>query len=486
MLGSLLLDPARIDQVSGQLQTEDFGLPAHGRIYAAMLGIQARAGAIDSITLAAELERRGELKSIGGRPRLAQLQEGVPTARNLEHYAEIVHDLAARRRLATQLDCLAVAANDPSTPLADIERRAREVSDAVTSPIGPSERKLRFLTALELAAEADSKVEWVVRGLAARGGITELAGPPKTSGKTTFCLRLARSVIEGHPFLGLETRKGPVVYLTEERRPSFLAALGRAGLAGNRDLHVLTFSRSHGIAWPQVVAAAIALAEKVGACLLVVDTLHRWAGISGDSENESGAAVVAMQPLHAAAAAGLAVIADRHERKSGGEVGQAARGSSAYTGEVDIAGSLRRWPGGRPNLRELQMVGRFDDVPERLLFELDSLSGTYRLADGAEVERERLLGVIPGSEAEAATEPEISQRLGRTRATVRDHLSALLEAGAIHRAGGGKRGDPYRYWRPQKLSDGPIGKVTASETQPLPLAAQPVQPNGKHPVGVSR
>ncbi|MGH7862375.1 MAG: AAA family ATPase, partial [Candidatus Dormibacteraceae bacterium] len=295
-----------------------------------------------------------------------------------------------------------------------------------------------------------------------------------------------RSVIEGVPFLGFETRKGPVVYLTEERRPSVLAALGRAALAGTRDLHVLTFSQSRGAAWAQVVAAAIAQAEQVGADLLVVDTLHRWAGISGDSENESGAAVVAMQPLHAAAAAGLAVLVDRHERKSGGEVGTAARGSSAYTGEVDIAGSLRRWPGGRPNLRELRMVGRFDDVPERLLFELDALSGSYQLADGAELERERLLGVIPASAAEAATEPEISQRLGRIRTTVRDHLVALLEAGAIHRAGGGKRGDPYRYWRPRKLSDGPIGMVTASETQPLLLEAKPVQPNGKHPVGVSR
>ena len=44
-----------------------------------------------------------------------------------------------------------------------------------------------------------------------------------------------------------------------------------------------------------------------------------------------------MQPLQQAAAAeGLGVLVSQHERKSGGEVEDSGRGSSAFAGAADI------------------------------------------------------------------------------------------------------------------------------------------------------
>ncbi|MBO0684429.1 MAG: replicative DNA helicase, partial [Candidatus Dormibacteraeota bacterium] len=54
---------------------------------------------IDNVTVAAELEKMGVLERIGGRAQLAMLQEAVPTAANVEHYAHIVKDRAYKRRL---------------------------------------------------------------------------------------------------------------------------------------------------------------------------------------------------------------------------------------------------------------------------------------------------------------------------------------------------------------------------------------------------
>src|ERR1700751_5262060 len=93
---------------------------------------------------------------------------------------------------------------------------------------------------------------------------------------------------------------------------------------------------------------------------VVVDTLPQFACLKGDSENNAGDALAAMHPLLRAAADGIGVILTRHERKSGGEVGDSGRGSTALAGAVDIVLSLRR-PEGNANKthRLLQALSRF-------------------------------------------------------------------------------------------------------------------------------
>ena len=54
-----------------------------------------------------------------------------------------------------------------------------------------------------------------------------------------------------------------------------------------------------------------------------------------------GDALAALRPFQRAAAAGLAVVAVRHERKGGGEVGESGRGASAFVGGVDIHVAVR-------------------------------------------------------------------------------------------------------------------------------------------------
>jgi len=180
----------------------------------------------------------------------------------------------------------------------------------------PAESILTFRTAREIAETTPEAVEWEVEPYVARGCIAEIDGKIKQGGKTTFLTFACRAKLDGLPFLGMATSAGPVVYLTEQPTRSFREALRRAGLLERDDFHVLAWHDARGVDWPGIVAAARRKCREVGASLLCVDTLPQWAGMKGDSENNSGHALEAVEPLQEAAAlANLAVVFVRHARK---------------------------------------------------------------------------------------------------------------------------------------------------------------------------
>jgi replicative DNA helicase len=99
VLGALLMDPAAITRILDQLNPDDFYRENNGQIYRAAQNLFREGEPIDNVTLAAELGKLGVLERVGGRAHLALLQESVPTAANVEHYARIVKDRAYKRRL---------------------------------------------------------------------------------------------------------------------------------------------------------------------------------------------------------------------------------------------------------------------------------------------------------------------------------------------------------------------------------------------------
>jgi hypothetical protein len=129
----------------------------------------------------------------------------------------------------------------------------------------------------------------------------------------------------------------------------------------------------HGVEWPEVVVAAVARAQEFQARLLIVDTFAALAGLRGDEENESARALEAMRPIEDPVRDGhIPVMLSRHDRKSGGDVGDSARGSSAYTGAVDVVIQLKRPEGNsaRRGMRVIHALSRFDETPDQLAIEL--------------------------------------------------------------------------------------------------------------------
>ncbi len=99
VLGSMLLSKDAIADVVEALKGVDYYRPAHEVIHDAIIDLYGRGEPADPITVAAELQKRGELQRIGGAPYLHTLSANVPIAANAGYYAEIVRDKAVLRRL---------------------------------------------------------------------------------------------------------------------------------------------------------------------------------------------------------------------------------------------------------------------------------------------------------------------------------------------------------------------------------------------------
>ncbi|MFC7358822.1 replicative DNA helicase [Nocardioides astragali] len=99
VLGSMLLSKDAIADVVETLKGVDYYRPAHEVIHDAIIDLYGRGEPADPITVAAELQKRGELQRIGGAPYLHTLSANVPIAANAGYYAEIVRDKAVLRRL---------------------------------------------------------------------------------------------------------------------------------------------------------------------------------------------------------------------------------------------------------------------------------------------------------------------------------------------------------------------------------------------------
>ena len=99
VLGGMMLSKDAIADVIEKIRTNDFYRPAHQAVYEAILELYGKGEPADAVTVAAELERAGELRRIGGAPYLHTLISTVPTAANAGYYAEIVAEKAILRRL---------------------------------------------------------------------------------------------------------------------------------------------------------------------------------------------------------------------------------------------------------------------------------------------------------------------------------------------------------------------------------------------------
>jgi replicative DNA helicase len=99
VLGAMMESKAAISNVVEILRDEDFYKPAHAEIFLAIVALDQRSQAVDAITVAEELSRRGMLEDIGGKPYLHGLLEAYPTASAATKYAQIVEEHARLRRL---------------------------------------------------------------------------------------------------------------------------------------------------------------------------------------------------------------------------------------------------------------------------------------------------------------------------------------------------------------------------------------------------
>ena len=100
VLGCIMLVNDTLDQVLGIISQDQFYDDRNRRIYTAIMEMYERGDrGIDAVTLANELEKRGQLEEAGGVSKILEIMESVPHAAHAEYYAGIVREKWLQRQL---------------------------------------------------------------------------------------------------------------------------------------------------------------------------------------------------------------------------------------------------------------------------------------------------------------------------------------------------------------------------------------------------
>jgi replicative DNA helicase len=113
VLGSLMVDPESIGRVRGMVAPSDFYIVKNGWVFEAICAAGENA---DVLTVADELNKQGQLEDAGGEAFLARLTD-IPSALNVDGYAQIVREHSIRRRWIRTASEIAKLAYDRSVPV---------------------------------------------------------------------------------------------------------------------------------------------------------------------------------------------------------------------------------------------------------------------------------------------------------------------------------------------------------------------------------
>ncbi|TYP75363.1 replicative DNA helicase [Paenibacillus methanolicus] len=208
VLGAVLIQAESLVTAMERLRSEDFYTPSHQLIYEAMVELGEANQPIDLVTLTAHLQGKQQLEEVGGVSYLAKLAGAVPTAANVDYYAQIVEEKSLLRRLirtATQIVSNGyAAAEDVGIMLNEAEQRILELSNRRSSS--------GFVSIRDVLMEAFERVEILYSNKGTSTGIPSgfvdldkmtagfqrndliiVAARPSV-GKTAFALNIAQNV----------------------------------------------------------------------------------------------------------------------------------------------------------------------------------------------------------------------------------------------------------------------------------------------------
>ncbi len=312
VIAALLVDPEAIYQVAPILKGSDFFREKNGWIYEACLALWERDEAINQITVAHELARRGQLEEVGGQTYLAEIIRRLPTSIGVAFYARIVKRDATYRGLIHAATGIMQMAYEAPPEIESVFSRAEELLHRLRG--GENFRDFVHISQL-LQAYLDVDAETAEhREMAAiqtgysdldtlLGGLKRsdlvIVGARPSVGKSSFALGIARNAAINQganvAFFSLEMsaeqlavrllsaesgvdstrlRLGQQTELEERRIIRASGVLSEANIWFD-DTPVLTA--------PQLRAKARRLAGERGLDLIIIDYLQLMQGESGSS-----------------------------------------------------------------------------------------------------------------------------------------------------------------------------------------------------------
>jgi len=280
VLGSLMLDNDRWDDVALVLTADDFFSRTHQTYFREMKRLIDAGKPIDLITLTDTLDQQKTLEQLGGFGYAATLSKNTPSAANIVAYSEIVARYSRARQLAALGSDLT---REVSAPRADIfavleqaEKRIIDIAERAEPEKGTSvhEGMERLISELEIRNQSPNGVTGTPTGfddLDTRTcglqpcDLVLLAGRP-SMGKTA----LAMGMVTG----ALEHKKDSVVQVYSLEQPTEQLLMRMISSIGNVELQSLKSGLLHDEDWARISEAAGLIMNEWRDRLLIDDTSY--------------------------------------------------------------------------------------------------------------------------------------------------------------------------------------------------------------------
>ena len=208
LLGSILIDPAALNEVADLLRAEDFYLEEHKQIYLAMRELFLANREIDVVTLIDMLVVKGIYDKSGGEDYIRTLTDAVPDALNVRDYANIVKEKSVLRQLIAACNEISESAySEQEAVTAILDHAEHLIFDiaqgrdtknfrSIREVIGDVYSHLRDLNTNREATQGTqtgfSGLDRVLAGMGKSDLV--LVGARPGMGKTSFALNIATNV----------------------------------------------------------------------------------------------------------------------------------------------------------------------------------------------------------------------------------------------------------------------------------------------------
>ena len=372
LLGSVLIDPASLNEVADLIRADDFYLSEHKQIYLAMHELFLTNSEIDVVTLIDMLVVKGIYDKSGGEDYIRTLTEAVPDALNVKDYARIVKEKSVLRQLIAACGEISEAAYSEQEAVTSILDHAEHlIFDIAQGRDTKNFRHIRevlgdvynHLHELNTNKEATqgtqtgfSALDRVLAGMGKSDLV--LVGARPGMGKTAFALNLATNVAK-------QTKKAVCIFSLEMSADQLVnRVLASEALVNSYALRTGELSPED---WEHL---AVAAGELAGCDILIDDT--------------SGMTVTAMKAkLRRVKNLGLVVIdylglmqGDGHKDNRVQEVSEISRSLKIMAKELMVpvvcCAQLSRGPESRtdkkPMLSDLRDSGAIEQDADTVIF----------------------------------------------------------------------------------------------------------------------
>ncbi|MEJ2681425.1 MAG: replicative DNA helicase [Gammaproteobacteria bacterium] len=269
VIGGLMIDNRRWDDVADLLFAKDFYRPEHQKVFEVIAGLCEAAEPVDVVTVSERLSVLSELDEIGGLVYLTRLAKNTPSASNIKAYAGIVRERSLLRQLIRVSGEIADKAFQPagmsSEQILDVaEQRVFEIAELRTKQTGPRAIKPLLATAVDKIDALFSSgasltgmptgfddLDDKTSGLQP-GDLVIVAGRP-SMGKTTFAMNVCENAA---------IKSGKPVLVFSMEMPSESLVMRMLSSLGRIDQTRIRNGKLEEDDWPRLNSAISLLAEQ--------------------------------------------------------------------------------------------------------------------------------------------------------------------------------------------------------------------------------